>query len=242
MVGVSSYDAKTFTSAVPPPSKEDCPVPLDNRASIKDYLLAREYTLDTTRYLREAANKYKECWWGFTGGFILILILYFVPYVGPIIAWPLYYGFFIATAQSVRSRRPVQTLHLLNGFLFYWPLLLIGIIITLIISLGLVCFVVPGLWAMVAFTFTPFIFLEYRGSGITVLDSLEISYKMVNKNFWVVLGYLVLATLFGLFGFFLFFIGFIITFPISYISMVYAFDDMFGLNPSPQIASACVYC
>jgi len=210
---------------------------------IKEYLLAREYSLDVGRYIKESWAKYKECWWGFTGIFVLFALVSQIPYVGGLLAWPLMYGFFLAGAHSVRNGTPVQYPHLFNGYFFYGPLFVIQLLYGLAVAVGFVLLIIPGVWAFVALSFAAPLFLEYRGTGLKMMDCLKISYKVVNKNFCNVFGYMFIIAVFALSGILLLGVGALVTFPIAYISLVYAFDDMFGLNRSSnQLATECVQC
>jgi len=227
-----------------PPGDPACPQPIIlDPERIKEYLLAREYSLDIGRYIKESWHKYTECWWGYSGVFLLFLLMYYVPYVGPLLAWPLSFGVFIATAHSVRTGERVQYPLLFNAYYFYGPLFLLVLLNGLAISVGLILLVIPGLWAMVALSMSPLIYLEYRTAGLKIMDCFTISYKVINKKFCLVLGYFIVMSLFAISGVLLLGVGILVTFPIAQISAVYAFDDIFGLNrSSPQLAFQCVQC
>jgi len=226
-----------------PPGDPSCPQVVLDPERIKEYLLAREYSLDIGRYIKESWHKYTECWWGYSGVFLLFLLMYYVPYVGPLLAWPLTFGVFIATAHSVRTGERVQYPLLFNAYYFYGPLFLLCLLNGLAISVGLILLVIPGLWAMIALSFSPMIYLEYRTAGLKIMDCFTISYKVINKNFCHVLGFFVVMSLFAISGVLLLGVGILVTVPIAQIAGVYAFDDIFGLNrSSPQIAFQCVQC
>jgi len=210
---------------------------------IKEYLLAREYSLDTGRYIKESWAKYKECWWGYSGLFVLFLLVNYIPYCGGLLAWPLLFGYFLATAHSVRNGTPVEYPYFFNGYYFYGPLFIIQFLYTLAMILGFLLLIIPGVWAMVAFAFSTALYLEYRTTGLKMVDCMKISYKVVNKNFCSVFGYFIVMFFFALSGILLLGVGALVTIPIAYISLVYCFDDMFGLNRSSnQIATECVTC
>jgi len=207
---------------------------------VREYLLNREFELDTGKYIKLAWQKYKEFWWGYTGIFILFLLIYYIPYVGPLIAWPLTLSCFIATANSLRTGQPIVARDFFQGYVYYLPLFLLGLMAGFIIMFGLILFILPGIWLAISLAWASFLFLEYHQCGISICDCLTISFKVVNKNFCSVFVYSVLLFLFVLSGLLMLGIGIFVTIPIASIAAVFAFDDIFGINRGKAIQTLCV--
>lgn len=72
-----------------------------------------------------------------------------------------------------------------------------GMIKTLFIFLGLILFIVPGLYLMVKWMFAEYLVIE---KGMKPMEALRASSKMTEGNRWKLFGFAVLAVLIGLLG------------------------------------------
>jgi len=207
---------------------------------VKEYLLNREFELDSCKYIKLAWQKYKEFWWGYTGIIILFVLIEYIPYIGPVVAWPLALSCFIATSNSLRTGQPIVARDFLQGYVYYLPLFALNMITGLIIVFGFLLFILPGIWLGISLAWGPTLFLEYHQCGISIIDCMIISFKVVNKNFCSMFVYSVLVCLFVLSGLLLLGIGIFVTIPIAAIAAVFAFDDIFGINRGKTIQTLCV--
>jgi len=210
--------------------------------STKQYLLSREYEVHTTKWIGSAWNCYKQCWWGYSGILFLIIVSYWVPYVGPLLSWPLALGYFISASHSIRSGEAVVCTHLVSGYLYYGPALVIGIFYSLAVSIGFLFLIIPGLYLWVALAFSLGVYLEYQQNGIRILEAMRLSAGVVNKRFCSVACFLIINALFSFSGVLLFGIGIFITTPVSLIAIAYAFEDIFGMNRERHPDTSCVCC
>jgi len=104
---------------------------------------------------------------------------------------------------------------------FLVNVVLLLLLLSVIISLGFTCLIIPGVWMAVSFCLSAFIYLEHHEDLQSIVDTLRISKNVVNKH-WC-----------GWFGFVLaisFLCLTIIFFPIGYIAYAIALRETVGLR------------
>jgi len=140
------------------------------------------------------------------------------------------------------SGEAVVCTHLVSGYLYYGPALVIGIFYSLAVSIGFLFLIIPGLYLWVALAFSLGVYLEYQQNGIRILEAMQLSAGVVNKRFCSVACFLIINALFSFSGVLLFGIGIFITTPVSLIAIAYAFEDIFGMNRERHPDTSCVCC
>jgi uncharacterized membrane protein len=161
---------------------------------------------------------------GFTiylGGLLINLI------IGPLIVG----GVFWMMLRAVRGEKPDLT------DLFYpfkkfaelgVPLILANLLRILLIILGFICFIIPGIWLSVRFMFiSPAIVDTQPG----IRRALERSSKLIQGNWWRAFGFYWLAVLVILLGYAACCVGVIIALPVAAAAFIYAYDDLAKLKP-----------
>ena len=112
-----------------------------------------------------------------------------------LLAYPIYAGgiiFFIASVIS-GSRLNARSCWLL-GLKYWGPFLLLSLLLGIVTGLGFVLFMVPGVIALVRFSFAEFDLLL---KGRSPLDALRLSWDATRPHFWLILGgYLVIFAAF----------------------------------------------
>lgn len=220
------------------------PLALEN-GSVADEILAQDYEVNIRKWFGEAWAIYKQHWAAFTLFTVFLFAVAFLPYIGRFILLPLLFGIFIAVTNKIRYNGMSGDLrydHFLFGFLFYLPILALSLLETVIVIVGLLMCIVPGLYAIFALTFAIPVFLEYHDQRIGIIGSMLLSMKVLNKHLCEMILFLILNTLFSLSGLLLLGVGILITFPISSIVLVMCFKDLYGLNPRKEQTTRCVVC
>ncbi|HUD47675.1 MAG TPA: protein kinase [Candidatus Baltobacteraceae bacterium] len=116
----------------------------------------------------------------------------------------------------------------LNLFLgFFVPLMLIG--------LGFVCLILPGIYLWVSWIFTLPLVMD---KGLDFWSAMEISRKIVSRHWWKFFGFIIILLLLKLAGIVFLIVGVFIAAPIAKASLMYAYEDLFGAavltaNPAP---------
>jgi hypothetical protein len=109
------------------------------------------------------------------------------------------------------------------------PLTLAHIVSGLLSSIGFFFCVLPGIYLGVAWKFTLPLVIDKR---LDFWEAMELSRKMVTRQWWSVFALLLLAALISISGVILCCIGVFVTAPIGIASILYAYEDIFGAPPS----------
>lgn len=94
------------------------------------------------------------------------------------------------------------------GFKTYLRAILSKLLVVLIIGLGFVLFIVPGLFLACRLAFVPYLIMDKKHG---VLDSLKLSFHMTKGYFWTILGMGILSFVFIILGLVLFGFGILIS-------------------------------
>ncbi len=105
-----------------------------------------------------------------------------------------------------------------------------SILYGLAVSIGLILCIIPGLFLAIMFTFYGYYILD-RGVGAT--DSLGESWNLVKSNFGSILGLLVLAIVLNFVGLLLCGIGILVTGPVTWTAIAYAYRTLNGEPVAP---------
>jgi hypothetical protein len=107
-------------------------------------------------------------------------------------------------------------------------LVLLGIVKSLIVTVGLFLLILPGIYLGVAYTFAYLLATDKR---LPMWDSMETSRRTVTRQWWRVFGLLLLGIPFALLGFAALGVGIFVAGPLIVGAGAYAYEDLF--NPQP---------
>lgn len=164
---------------------------------------------------------------GYTGFIIslqMLFILYLKEYAilySVFLAGPLFSGFYLV-ANKLKSGEEIIYPDFFKGFQYYIPIILIWLIGQVLVSVGLILFVLPGVYLLVAYSFA---ILLNIFAGLSFWDSLEFSRRLITVKWWkffVLLLFLVLLNVLGA----LFFVGILITIPLSFYVSYCVFEEV----------------
>ena len=117
-------------------------------------------------------------------------------------------------------------------------LFLAGFVSWLLISLGFICFILPGLYLLVAWWFALTLVVDKQ---LDFWSAMEVSRKVVTRHWWKFFGFLLLVLLLYLLGIVVLLVGFFIAAPLAMIAATYAYEDIFGAaGTTARLASAGV--
>jgi len=237
--------ASTAPSA-PPPSGE----------ALAREILARDYELNIGSCLRRGWALVRGDFWPIVGITALITVLSFIAHssgavfssgngkttaegsvLGILIGGPLAGGLYMFFLKRIRGEATtVDTAF--SGFSNRFLHLFLGSFVSLVlIVLGFICCILPGIYLGVAWTFTLPLIID---KGLDFWSAMELSRKTVTRHWWKFLGFVILLLLLRLAGLLVFLIGFFIAMPIFKASLMYAYEDLFGgamqtTNPAPTM-------
>lgn len=139
------------------------------------------------------------------------------------LAGPLFSGFYLV-ANKLKAGEHIAYTDFFQGFTYYIPIILIWLIGQILVSLGLVLFVVPGVYLMVGYSLS---ILLHIFAGLDFWESLEYSRKIVTKNWWKFFLLVLSLILINIIGA-LVFVGVFVTIPVSFFTAYCAFEAVTG--------------
>jgi len=216
-----------------------------NSQNFQELIMSQDYQLNIRKIFTLSWGVYKQHWLAFVLFTIFNFAVFFLPYVGNLIGFPLGVGIFIAVCNKIRSGNVDGELkydHLFFGFLFYIPLIFITLFSVIVYAIGLLLCIVPGVYAMFVLAFSVPVFLEYHIFDVGVIGAMILSQRVVNKHFIDVAAFLLVNFLFVIAGLLCFGVGGLITVPMGQINIVFAFREMFGINAQKIQEKRCVIC
>lgn len=140
----------------------------------------------------------------------------------------------------------------LSGYFLYFPLLAISFVHGLLVVLGLVCLILPGLYLMVVLAFVELLYIEYHHAYSTFdrystepqpfsfWQAFTVSVERVHPHFLRVAGFLLILTVIYYCGE-LTIVGTLLTVPFTSLCLVVAFEDLFGLRQDKVKEHGCVF-
>lgn len=166
--------------------------------------------------------------------FIIITLIFFLieiaasfTYIGTlIVTGPLLCGYYYIILNKIRGGK-INIGDLAKGFNFFVPALLAFLLISILTTIGLIFCIVPGLiiGAMYQFTF-PLIVEKKLGFW----EAMEESRKIIWPHIFQFTIFIIVLGLIVILGVLLCCVGTLITIPIGYCSMAYAYKDMVGFT------------
>lgn len=194
-------------------------------------LLAQGYDFD----IREAFEKgwdmfrkYPAYAAGFTF-FIISLQLLFVMYLadyavffGVFLSAPLTAGYFLA-ANKISQEQPVVYPDFFSGFQYYLPLVLVHVVGQVLMALGLVLFIIPGIYLLVSYLFSSLMVLF---GGFEFWTALEYSRRLIQVRWFKFFIFVLIAALLNVLGALFFLVGLAITLPVTYFAIYYIFEQL----------------
>lgn len=203
-------------------------------------LLESDYELKIGQYLNEGFQLYKKNIGGFIGITFLIFVLYgasftlsqeneivglFASLAFNICLYLIMAGYIIVV-KKVRNNEPYEFRDFFAGFKgdIAGQVIAITLISSMIIALGMVLCLLPGIYLAIAYTFGIYIMLFFK---IDFWESLEYSRKIVSKKWFSFFGFLLLLGLLNILGLIFLGIGLFVTMPWAMCALYLAFEDVF---------------
>jgi uncharacterized membrane protein len=165
-----------------------------------------------------------------TDYFVLFTLVFFVvssiPLLDILLIGPLSGGFLLV-AHYLASGKQVIFDDFFHGFKHFAGLFLFTIVSFILIFLGFLAFILPGIYLLAGYIFAPFFIVFSR---MDFWEAMEASRKLVHRQWFSIFGFLIVLVLINFVGVLLLGIGLLITVPLSYCAMYAAFDDIVGVS------------
>jgi serine/threonine protein kinase len=227
----------TIASTAPPP-------PPPSGEALTQEILARDYSLDTGSCLRRGWALVRGDFWPIVGISALITLLWAFAnssgaifsandgkttaggsLIGLLASGPLFgglYWFFLKRIRGETTTVETAFSGFSNRFLHLFLAYFVSFVLTV---LGLFCLILPGIYLMVAWTFTLPLIMD---KGLDFWSAMELSRKIVTKHWWKFFGFVIFLVLLKLAGLMVCLVGVFITVPIAQAALMYAYEDIFG--------------
>lgn len=157
-------------------------------------------------------------------------ILSFIPSVGETVSYlispVLAAGFFVGIRKLDKSGT-VEVGDFFKAFDDWLQIFLFSLVAGLLVALGVILLVIPGIWLAVGITFGYPLILFAR---LEFWDAIKSSVKIVTKNWFYFFGLAIVLAFINLLGLFLLGIGLLITIPFTYATMYGAYKDIVGFG------------
>lgn len=192
--------------------------------------------LDILRCYERSWNLLKANFWPLVGVSVLMSVIYaalgYTQFQGIFFVTPLLGGVFSAGAYyflllKIRGQ-PAAFADVFAGFTrAFLTLLVAGLLISVFVTVGAFCLILPGVYLAVAYTFTIILAVDKR---LGFWESMETSRKVITRQWWQVLGLILLAIPFLLLGVAALGVGIFVTIPLILGAVAYAYEDL--CNPA----------
>ena len=213
-------------------------------------IIARDYRVDIGECFSRSWNLVKDNF-GLIGGatataLIIGLAAGSVPVLGipaaVLLAFVLQGGLHWLFLKRLRGQ-PAQFSELFAGFSrAFVPLLLAGIFVHLLVAIGVILLVLPGIYLVVAWRmFVPLLIMD---KGLGFWPAMELSRKVVTHHWWQCFALFIAGWLVGLSGSLACIVGIFFTLPIAVGAIVCAYEQIFATGapsdrlPAPTLAQS----
>jgi hypothetical protein len=208
-----------------PPAGSSEPSGAPDPVALADEALARGGEVNIGSCLGRAWDLLKADFWPIVGASALILII--LGSVG-LIAGPLVGGLLSYHLKKIR-RQPALVGDAFAGFSsMFLPLFLGGLVVGVLVSVGFLACVIPGIYLAVAWQLTLPLIIDKK---LGFWDAMEVSRKVVTGHWWGMLLFLIVCWLINLCGVLLCGIGMFLTWPLTMLATAFLYEDLFGNNP-----------
>jgi len=184
------------------------------------------YTVNTGAYLRRGLEIFRMKIEFFVLFTLVFFLLIAIPGFGILILQSLSAGFLLV-ALYLSSGKQVFFEDFFDGFKHFAGLLLFTLVSYIIIFVGFILLVIPGIYFVVSYVFAPFFIIF---SKMDFWNAMETSRKLVGKEWFSIFGFLFVLVCINMLGAMALGIGLLFTVPFSYCAIYAAFDDIIGVS------------
>jgi hypothetical protein len=164
-------------------------------------------------------------------GWLVSVGLAFVPILGWVVGFVLLGGLDFMYIRRIRGEE-VQIGDVFAGFnLAFVNLAMAGLVKWLLVSLGFVLCILPGIYLGVGYVFALPLVVDKKMEFWTAM---EVSRRVVHAQWWSTLALVIVLALVAFAGFLLCGIGALITIPLSTAAFMYVYEDLFGTRAAAQ--------
>ena len=198
-------------------------------------ILARDYTLEIGNCVSRAWELVKSDFWPIVGVSALMMLIMGIAgaiYVGIIVTGPLMAGLFRYYLLKMRG----ETVELKDAFSTFSDVFLQTFLAYLVTAaleaVGFLCCILPGIYLAIAWQFTMPLVVDKK---IDFWPAMELSRKVISKHWWSFFAFAIVLALVNLLGVLACGIGVFVSFPVTMIALMYAYEDIFRQPTTQQV-------
>lgn len=185
-------------------------------------------------YIKIGWDLFKQYPGGFIGFALINGVIHLALHPLPRLNWlvsaaitsPLLMGNFIVSAKLLQRQTPAFR-DFFAGFNFFWQLFLLSLMVSVMIGIGMVLLIIPGVYLMVGYFFASPLVVDRR---LDFWPAMELSRLTVNPLWFSLFAFVLLLTVINLAGLALFGLGLLVTIPVTIGALTAAYADLFGFQ------------
>ncbi len=193
------------------------------------------YSFELEKYFSEGWNIFRKepgpfILYGLVAGLILGAMNFLPEYLGEIASYlispALTAGLFIG-ARKIDQDGTLEFNDFFKGFDHIVQLFLLTFISGILVAIGIVFLILPGIWLAVGITLSIPLIIFAR---FDFWESITTSVKLVNKKWFHFFALLFLLAIFNIIGALFLVVGLLVTFPVTYCILYAAYKDITGFS------------
>jgi uncharacterized membrane protein len=141
-------------------------------------------------------------------------------------------AFFVVGAKLLQNQTP-QFADFFSGFKFFLQLALLGVVSGILIGIGFILLIIPGIYLIVSYLFA-LMFVVDR--GLDFWPAMETSRRSVQTRWFKIFTLFLLLVLLNLGGALLLGVGLLVSVPLTHCILTVAYADIFGLKSAYKIS------
>ena len=155
-------------------------------------------------------------------GMVVIYAQAYMIVFSTLLAPPLYAGFYLVANRISRGEEVIYP-DFFGGFRFWIPTAVISLLTQVLIAIGLIALIIPGIYLAVGYLFA--IQMGIFG-GLDPWSAMEWSRKLITRNWWRFFGLLLVLVVLNVLGLLLAGIGLLFTVPLTFLVLYVVFEEI----------------
>lgn len=155
-------------------------------------------------------------------GMVVIYAQAYMIVYSTLLAPPLYAGFYLVANRISRGEEVIYP-DFFGGFRFWIPTAVISLLTQVLIAIGLIALIIPGIYLAVGYLFA--IQMGIFG-GLDPWSAMEWSRKLITRNWWRFFGLLLVLVVLNALGLLLAGIGLLFTLPLTFLVLYVVFEEI----------------
>jgi uncharacterized membrane protein len=211
--------------------------PAASRATASGILEGNPHTkLDILSCYSRSWDLLKANFWPLVGvNFMIVAILALIApferkgftFIGPMFNGVISAGLFYYFVLKIRGQR-TRIADAFAGFTrAFMTLVVIGVLVTVFFTVGVICLILPGIYLIVAYAFAQYLAVD---KGMGFWEAMESSRRIITKNWWQMFGLLLLVIPLLILGLLALGVGIFVALPVMVGALAYAYEDL--CNPA----------